>query len=734
MPIPLEKLNTQLIVATPDETIGALLRRLPEDRIGRVFTYVVLPADGGRYLAVRWIEVEQLAATAGGNILGLRLAALLGLPSPVEAVKQNSMGWKSAQSLQSVQPGERLVVLANGSVIGLLAPDFRDAASLPADPFVPRTATLSRGEDEVDLEGLESAGLSADPEALDDAPPADDRVINAWVSDPDAERSLTKDQSLQLGRTYDLRFNVASPRGDAIASSAPLDTQALFADQPPDQEFVEILVMIETDDFRVYGYDQQLLIVPRAGRSKNSVTFAIEPKHNGPSVLKALFIAGKRVIQKMTLTFQVGAAATAETPSIATLGTETSSAAPAMTVQTSGLTMTSAMALPARQQEQVVNLMIVKKEAGYQFILQSGGVTRAFLNLSETQIVELIARAREDLKMIVSTLVDNQYTYQAENTSIPAAVHGASLKTLARLGYYLYQKLFYAAGNGPDARAMGDLLRQLSQQHQLHVEIIAERFIFPWALLYDRHPLDLNKIDPQGLWGFKHVVEYTPEFNSPTPVNFVPQMQVSDTLGIGFVYNSTIDTQLKLPIVQRQRDFLKHLPGVSVTEYATVRDFYTLLNTPDAPVQLIYMYCHAVSNLPGDRGGVAGSMVLLSDGAAPLADLDVEAPIDGRCFAQAPLVFLNACQSAELSPYLYDGLVPYLIAKGARGVLGTEVDTPALFAAEFAQEFLQRFAAGGQMLGELLLDMRRTYLTKKNNVMGLVYALYSSGEVVVQRT
>ena len=61
------------------------------------------------------------------------------------------------------------------------------------------------------------------------------------------------------------------------------------------------------------------------------------------------------------------------------------------------------------------------------------------------------------------------------------------------------------------------------------------------------------------------------------------------------------------------------------------------------------------------------------------------------------------------------------------------VDTPALFAAEFAQEFLKRFIAGGQTLGELLLDMRRSYLTQKNNVMGLLYALYSSGEVVVQR-
>jgi hypothetical protein len=77
--------------------------------------------------------------------------------------------------------------------------------------------------------------------------------------------------------------------------------------------------------------------------------------------------------------------------------------------------------------------------------------------------------------------------------------------------------------------------------------------------------------------------------------------------------------------------------------------------------------------------------------------------------------------------------VPYLITKGARGVIGTEVDTPALFAAEFAKDFITRFVAGGQKLGDLLLDMRREYLLNQNNVMGLVYALHSSGEIYVNR-
>src|SRR5207248_10054970 len=126
--------------------------------------------------------------------------------------------------------------------------------------------------------------------------------------------------------------------------------------------------------------------------------------------------------------------------------------------------------------------------------------------------------------------------YQAENTTIPTDIHAATLKTLAKLGTIMYRKLFYGPGSGPDARALGDLLRKLSQQHQLHVEIVAERFIFPWALLYDRDDLkpDLSNVDPEGFWGFKHVVEYTPEFSSATPVNFVPEIIVTDKPGLGF--------------------------------------------------------------------------------------------------------------------------------------------------------------------------------------------------------
>jgi serine/threonine protein kinase len=542
------------------------------------------------------------------------------------------------------------------------------------------------------------------------APRADNRVINAWVE------GLPEDEPLQLDQTYELSFNVDTPRAGSRSIVGGISD--LIRRLPREEQQVAMLVVLDTDDFAIDGDDQQTLIVPRKGTSKNSVRFAIRPKHSGPGVIRALFFANNRMFQKMTIELQVG---------------EMAADAVAIAAQSSGITLDSTLSLPPRQPDQTLNLTIIKKEAGYQIIAQNSGVARASLNLSETKIAELIAQARDVLKSVVYTEVNDGYIYQGEDTSIPADIHAASLMTLAELGYYLYQELFYAPGNGPDAHAIGTLLRQLSQQGQLSIKIAAERFVFPWALLYDRDPLDPDHVDPEGFWGFKHIVEHMPEFSYATTVSFDPRIVVGEKLGLGFVCNTTIDTQLSRPIVKAQRDFLATLPGISLSDHPNCQDLYDLLNDADAPRQLLYFYCHAESNLPGDPGGVAGSKMLLSDSFVRLLDLKIRAPTSRLPLKQAPLVFLNACQSAELSPYLYDGLVPYMVAKGARGVIGSEVNIPAFFAAEFAQELLRRFIGGDQPLGALLLGLRREYLMTKNNVLGLVYALYCSGDMIVQR-
>ncbi len=70
------------------------------------------------------------------------------------------------------------------------------------------------------------------------------------------------------------------------------------------------------------------------------------------------------------------------------------------------------------------------------------------------------------------------------------------------------------------------------------------------------------------------------------------------------------------------------------------------------------------------------------------------------------------------------------MAKGARGVIGTECETPALFAAEWAKRFFDHFLTG-KSLGLAFLDLRREFYHQHNNLMGLLYALYCDGDTQI---
>jgi hypothetical protein len=712
MPIPQQEINTNWMWVSATETVGQIHARLPADRNERAYKYVVFQSGDGNYVVVRWIEVEQLAAAAGQDIRELPIGSLQGLPKSVIGVEQSGMGLAAAREERDAQPGKRLVILANGTPIGLLTKENLAGDELQSDPLatVPRRPGTLSGSDEAApppmIDGRPTS--SAKPPA----PATETRVINGWIEGIDPK------QALQVRKPYELKFNVDQERAGALSVTRGIGRA--LQEAPGDQELITVLVVLEPGDFTLYGVDSLEIVVPKAinAPSKNTVTFTVEAKKEGTGTLNAIFYVNGKLFQRVTFTLQVGG--------------QVAEGEKAITSKSTGLTLGSAVAVPARPPDQSIDVMILAQAAGYQVIVQGGGVARAFLNISTTEIAGWIRHARGVLHDIVH-LQDpsGNYYYQLADTAIAPQIHADSLKKLATEGAYLYDELFYG-NSGPDARAMGDLLRDLSRKHQLHVQIVAERFFFPWSFLFVGD--DPDSPQPQDFWGFKHVIEYIPEFSASNPVNFNPTIEVGDTLDMAFVCNNGIDTQFGQPIVQGQRDAFNQLPGVSVKDYPTTQDLVTLLKGPDGP-PLIYFYCHAVSKLPDDpnNASVEDSKVSLTDGPISVGDMKRKVRTSLPPLNQAPLVFLNACESAELSPYLYDGLMPYLVARGVRGMIGTEVETPALFAAEFAKEFLKRFVAGGAPLGDLLRDMRCEYVDQKNNVMGLVYALYSSGDVTVRR-
>jgi hypothetical protein len=184
--------------------------------------------------------------------------------------------------------------------------------------------------------------------------------------------------------------------------------------------------------------------------------------------------------------------------------------------------------------------------------------------------------------------------------------------------------------------------------------------------------------------------------------------------------------------VQRQRDYWKTIAarlGLQLVEREK-RDELLDAMSGNSTDQIIYMYCHADTTGIGDVNGIDSSCFILTNNERlTLGDLNLEASAR-KLLPGNPLVVINACESAELSPMFYEGFVPYFMSKGARGVIGTECKTPAFFATEWALRFFPKLL-GGMSVGDAMLATRRDSWTEWNNPLGLLYAVHCNTDTHV---
>jgi hypothetical protein len=193
-------------------------------------------------------------------------------------------------------------------------------------------------------------------------------------------------------------------------------------------------------------------------------------------------------------------------------------------------------------------------------------------------------------------------------------------------------------------------------------------------------------------------------------------------------------------VIAGQRRMLADL-GLAAEEVATetaLRDAFA----KGSDAALVYLFCHVLSELPNQKAqrpgqagappGVGSTRIVLTETARALTlrELQVAAPLSKAPLLRGgPLIVVNACASAELSPLTYDGLAPYLLDLGARAVIGTECETPIFFGAAFGQALLEAVVRDHTPVGEALRDTRRVFLERQRNPLGLLYALYGSPDL-----
>jgi len=620
---------------------------------------------------------------------------------PAREPKQRAM--RNRSIARAEQPEQRVSFPDEGA--SDRSSDERPAASaaaepddglLSADPIIPR--------DNRSLPLNPEPALPPPGPAVTPAP----RYMNAAIRDHDRDEPLVVDEMYVLEFNVDLKKGGES--GNDFAARIP-DVDVLFR---PDEDSVELTIQLDGDAFDI-PVRTQLLQVPRTGPSLRKASFAITPKREGRATLTATVHKAGNFLFEMELSYSIGIV----------------NASPATTA-IHGRALSAASTIMPRD----LGFLIKPVESGYECTVWGQQYNQVTLPITAVELTDMVARARNAMMDVVLYANSDNIKIFQQSVDIDDVSRDAALKTLAFAGAELFQRLFYGPSAGPEVNRVGDLLRALATTpgRELKLQIIAERFPIPWGLLYMGDTAANAPLDWHYFLGMKLIIEQIPRQANMLVDDYVIPSD-APSLAISVTVNTGIDAQMKRNLVASQVDYwtargASAKGDVLLQQRTTKTDLLKALHSQSAE-QVMYLYCHAITSGLNDPGGImASSLVLSGDERVTLSELNREAPMR-MSLPGNPLVFLNACESAELTPEFYDGFVPYFMAKGARGVVGTECKTPALFATAWAQEFFPRFLTG-QPLGELFRDLRSEFCLKHGNPLGLLYAVYCDGDTKIQ--
>ncbi len=337
------------------------------------------------------------------------------------------------------------------------------------------------------------------------------------------------------------------------------------------------------------------------------------------------------------------------------------------------------------------------------------------------------------------------------------------IKNLANLGTQLWETLFQGY---PESRRMlrNRLLKKRSPIQICRSKNTDSPMLFPWAMIYDinldsdsskwricellndwkpgkalidpeaeKCPYDdgknhrMNLICPFGFWGFKHTLELPPSM--PKGRNLPLKISRSDA-------KPQIAMGLSLKL-ERPQDHVAELRNqlknkVRVIAKDSKEDIQEMLG--ESYFEFVYFFCH------GRRRRLPGSVQRITylevGRGESITTGDIQMwqdnlwPVDHWTMTE-PLVFINGCHTAELTPDSLVNFVDRFIEAGAGGVIGTEVAISQDLASEAALQFFSCLLEYNWNVGEAIHRIRNHFLSK-GNMMGLAYTPYCSANLYLE--
>jgi hypothetical protein len=324
------------------------------------------------------------------------------------------------------------------------------------------------------------------------------------------------------------------------------------------------------------------------------------------------------------------------------------------------------------------------------------------------------------------------YARRSERPVPVEVFEGKVLPRLAEAGRRLFEFVFRPGGQQYGrVREVGKQLRDtLSRTEDLRIVVENTGYLAPWSLLHFGGP---DEPRPELFLGHRHLVEH--DFPGSAPADARLSLQSGAAFHGDLKLDSHSETR-DFGIIANTREWLARL-GISLREGHFRDDFLKGLRAGPAE-SLFYFICHG-GRTDAEGGLEAASPRLFLTKASgdypaePVVPNDIHANLaDIEALKGEPLVFINACQGLRSGSFFYVGFAEQFMDKWARGVLGPEIEMPAVFARDFAQQFFTELARGGpeNSVGRVLLRLRRRYMALQNP-LGLLYSLYGGGELYV---
>jgi hypothetical protein len=311
------------------------------------------------------------------------------------------------------------------------------------------------------------------------------------------------------------------------------------------------------------------------------------------------------------------------------------------------------------------------------------------------------------------------------------------LKPFFDAGGRVYRQLF-VTGTEADLRDLMSRFRKYSRNDRtVRVKIETDGIYLPWQIL-----VPSGSTDPQELWGFRYEISVNPTgIILPGPYQG-PMTYQSGPLLFG-KYRSTNVTDIVAKLGDMESIFLKSNLTTNGVAIADSRDsFLNQLTQSRDAVQIILTFTHGLSGtIIKDDGSVmeyiGGPRLQFADNefvpAKVLNDILGSIPdTEVSMFHNAPLVFLNGCETGTAGYYATTNLDfgGTFLRMGSRGVIVTEAPVWTYFGYNFGISLLKQLKTGDSV-PDAILTIRRQYLEKTHNPLGLLYTYYGGPDVKV---